>query len=144
MKITSPAFGRYQTIPERYTCEGGNIHPALNFEDVPETAKSLALITEDPDQPMVTWIHWVVFNMPPGTRKLDPGKTPPGIEGTTSFGKTGYGGPCPPAGSHRYYFKLYALDSMLQLPPSADAKALLYAMHGHELASAQLIGVYAR
>lgn len=144
MKITSPAFAGYQTIPVQYTCDGANISPPLEFAGVPADARSLALIVDDPDAPMGTWTHWVVFNIPPTVQGTRSGIAPPGVEGTTSFGKTQYGGPCPPSGTHHYYFKLYALDAVINLPASADAKALVGAMHGHEVATAQLIGLYSK
>jgi Raf kinase inhibitor-like YbhB/YbcL family protein len=144
MTITSPAFAGYQTIPAQYTCEGANISPPLGFEGVPGSAKSLALIVDDPDAPMGTWTHWVVFNIPPTVQGTRSGEAPPGVEGMNSFGKAMYGGPCPPAGTHHYYFKLYALDSTIGLPRTADAQALIRAMHGHEIATAHLVGLYTK
>lgn len=144
MRIQSLAFTHNQQIPSKYTCDGENINPPLTFSDIPEGAKSLALINDDPDAPVGTWIHWTVWNIPPQTKEVKENGKPEGVEGTTSFGKPGYGGPCPPSGTHRYFFKLYALDTILELNTSATKQDLEEAMAGHILAQGELIGLYAR
>jgi Raf kinase inhibitor-like YbhB/YbcL family protein len=144
MKLTSPAFENNQEIPSEYTCDGADISPELNIGDVPENAKSLALIMDDPDAPGGTWVHWVVWNIPPDTKKIAKDAEPEGIQGTTSFGKQGYGGPCPPSGTHRYIFKLYALDTTLDLEEGSDKKELEAAMQGHIIEKTELTGPYKR
>ena len=150
MKLTSSDFQQGGGIPSRYTCDGQNVSPPLAWEDVPAVAKSLALISDDPDAPMGTWVHWVLWNLPPDTRQLGEGfptgaTLPDGaMQGTTDFGRTGYGGPCPPSGAHRYFFKLYALDAMLSLKPGSTKAQLEAAMNGHILAQAELMGTYQR
>jgi len=145
MQITSTAFEAGQTIPSKYTCDGENINPPITILDVPEGTKSLVLIFDDPDAPAGTWIHWLVWNIAPSTGIILENSVPQGaIEGTTSFGKTGYGGPCPHSGEHRYFFKIYALDTMLNLDSSIDIAALETAMEGHILDKAELMGVYSR
>ena len=115
MKITSPAFQHTKEIPSEYTCDGSDVSPELNIEGVSENAKSLVLINDDPDAPGRTWDHWIVFNIPAHVTKIEKGKEPEGVAGTNGWGRTGYGGPCPPSGTHRYCFKLYALDTDLEL-----------------------------
>ncbi|MBI5466490.1 MAG: YbhB/YbcL family Raf kinase inhibitor-like protein [Candidatus Kerfeldbacteria bacterium] len=145
MTITSSAFKPNESIPPRYTCDGENISPALEFFEVPENTQSLALIVDDPDAPAGTWTHWIVWNINPGIKQITEGATPLGAtEGTTSFGKPGYGGPCPPSGQHRYVFKLYALDTVLDLKPSANVAALQSALSSHTIGQAQLMGRYRR
>lgn len=145
MKITSPSFGHNQNIPPKYTCDGENINPPLQFSDIPAAAKSLVLISDDPDAPMGTWVHWTIWNIDPKITEIVENNVPDGaIEGTTSFGKTGYGGPCPPSGVHRYFFKLYALDEKIDLPTSAKKEDLEKAIQQHILASAEIIGLYTR
>lgn len=145
MKITSSSFAHNQNIPPKYTCDGENINPPLQFSDIPADAKSLVLISDDPDAPMGTWVHWILWNIDPKTTEISEKSVPAGaIEGTTSFGETGYGGPCPPSGVHRYFFKLYALDTKLDLPISAKKEDLEKAMQQHILASAEMIGLYTR
>lgn len=145
MRITSSAFSHNERIPKKYTCDGENVSPALRFEDVPKEAKSLVLIVDDPDAPAKTWVHWVVYDIDPTTIDAPESATPPaGIEGTTDFGRPGYGGPCPPSGTHRYFFKLYALDSQLLLAPGQGKAMVEQAMEGHILANAELIGLYER
>ena len=145
MKILSPAFEANQTIPPKYTCDGENINPPLQIYDVPAGAKSLVLIFDDPDAPMGTWVHWTIWNIPPETKEIGENSAPIGaVEGITSFGSRGYGGPCPPSGTHRYFFKLYALDAMLDLPQSAKASDIKKAMKSHILDNAELIGLYKR
>ncbi len=142
VKLSSPAFADKQGIPPDYTCDGADRIPPLEISDVPPTAKSLALVMDDPDAPMGTWDHWVVWNIPPETKRID--AEPEGVAGKNSWGKTGYGGPCPPSGTHRYYFKVYALDTMLDIPAGSNKASLLSAMRGHVLAEASLMGTYQR
>jgi Raf kinase inhibitor-like YbhB/YbcL family protein len=150
MKLTSSAFAEGAMIPAKYTCDGQDISPPLVWADVPAGSAALALICDDPDAPAGTWVHWVAFNLAPGTGGLPEGvpadKTlqTGGIQGANSGRRIGYGGPCPPSGTHRYFFKLYALDSLLSLSSSATARDLQAAMKGHILAEAQLMGRYKR
>ena len=150
MKLTSPAFTEEGMIPAQYTCNGADISPPLAWEEVPEDAKSLALIVDDPDAPVGTWVHWVLYNLPASTRELKENITktkilPDGaMQGTNDFRKIGYNGPCPPGGTHRYFFKLYALDEMVDLNPGARKKDLVDAMKGHILAECQLMGKFSR
>ena len=144
MKLTSPAFENNGKIPSEYTCDGSGTSPELNIEDVPKNAKSLVLINDDPDAPVGTWDHWIVFNIPPTTAKIEKGDEPEGLGGKNSWGRTGYGGPCPPSGVHRYFFKLYALDAMLNLKEGAAKKEIENAMQGHIIAKAELMGTYKR
>lgn len=145
MKITSSAFENSDSIPAKYTCDGNDINPPLIFSDIPENAQSLVLIMDDPDAPMGTWVHWIVWNIDPGARGIPENSVPKGsIEGKTSWGRSGYGGPCPPSGTHHYFFKLYALDTQLDLSSDADKPQLEQAMQGHILAQAELIGPYQR
>jgi Raf kinase inhibitor-like YbhB/YbcL family protein len=150
LTITSPAFAHQAAIPIRYTCDGEDLSPPLEWSDPPPGTESLALVADDPDAPRGTWVHWVIYNIPAQARGL-PEALPADLEladgsvqGRNSWPKTGYGGPCPPSGTHRYYFKLYALDTMLDLESGESKKSLLQAMKGHILAEAQLLGTYAR
>lgn len=142
MQITSSAFEDNGSIPSRYTCDAENVNPPLEFAEIPEETQSLALIVDDPDAPAKVWVHWLVWNMPPETASLQENATPPGTEGTTDFQSTGWGGPCPPSGTHRYILKLYALDTQLQLDSSATKADLEAAMEGHILDQAKLVGLY--
>ena len=145
MKLVSSAFENQQVIPDAYTCQGAKVNPPLQFLEVPDLAKSLVLLVDDPDAPLGTWVHWVVFNMEPRTLGIEENKKPSsGIEGMTSFGNTHYGAPCPPSGTHRYFFKLYALDTRLKLTQSADKEAVEEAMQGHVLDQAELVGLYSK
>lgn len=150
LKITSPAFEEGGMIPRAYTCDGPNISPPLKFEETPEGAKSMALICDDPDAPVGIWVHWVLFDLPPEIKGLDehvpPEKTLKNgaIHGINDFKKLGYGGPCPPSGTHRYFFRVYALDKKLGLPSGASKKDILKAMEGHVLADGYLMGKYKR
>ena len=151
MKLTSPAFNEGDTIPKKYTCDGEDISPALNWQGVPKETMSLALICDDPDAPHGTWVHWVLFNLAAEVTELREHVTPvkePGIlasQGVNDFKHIGYGGPCPPAGKpHRYFFKLYALDRRLDLEAGATKQQLEAAMKGHILAEGQLMGTYGR
>ena len=147
MKISTMAFAPESSIPAEYTCDGANTSPALSWQGAPEGTKSFALIVDDPDAPKGTWVHWVVYNISADAQSLV-APLPENIrQGKTSFGKSGYGGPCPPKGNtpHRYFFRLYALDNMLNLPPeTTDSTALKDAMEGHVLATAELMGRYGR
>jgi len=150
LEITSSAISEGEMIPTRYTCDGPDVSPDLAWSGVPDTAQSLALICDDPDAPMGTWVHWVLFNIPAGTSGL-PAEIPPDTtlengarHGTNDFRRLGYGGPCPPGGTHRYFFKLYALDTELDLASGITKAQLLEAMEGHILAEAQLMGKYKR
>lgn len=145
MQLRSPDFENKEMIPTRYTCEGENISPELDIQGVPEAAKSLALLVDDPDAPSGTWTHWLVWNFEPHTVRIPAGHVPAGgVEGTTSFGKSGYGGPCPPSGIHRYFFKLFALDVELDLSTESRVEEFIKAIDGHVLAQAELIGLYSR
>lgn len=144
MKITSPVFENNKPIPSKYTCNGENVNPPLAFSDVPENTKSLVLIVDDPDAPSGTWIHWVIFNIPKEVRTITENSMPEGIQGITSFGKSGYGGPCPPSGTHRYFFKLYALDTMLSLTEKENRKTVEDAMQNHIITGAEIIGLYSK
>src|SRR3989338_10772723 len=143
MTLSTTAFSDGEAIPSSFTCMGRNIAPPLSISDVPAQTKSLSLIMDDPDAPSGMFVHWVVWNIPPGIKELGHG-IKAGIHGMTDFGRIGYGGPCPPSGKHRYYFKLYALDCMLQLSEHAGKRELEQAMKGHILAQAQLMGTYTR
>ncbi len=144
MKLASPAFADNGAIPPEYTCDGADLSPPLVISDVPSNAKSLALIMDDPDAPMGTFVHWVVWNIPPETREIRKGSEPDGVQGRTDFRKLGYGGPCPPSGTHRYFFKLYALDTKFSLPEGSTKKDLERAMQGHIIEQVQLMGTYKR
>lgn len=138
-------FENEEHIPSTYSCDGANLNPPLVFIDVPKTAQSLALIMYDPDALAGSWTHWTVWNIKPETKEIMENSVPQGaVEGITNFGKTGYGGPCPPEGRHRYIFRLYALDQMLNLSPSTDRMALENAMKGHVLEWNELTGIYER
>jgi len=145
MKISSPAFENNGTIPAKYTCDGENISPPLQFEGISENAQSLTLIMDDPDAPAGTWVHWTAWNIDPKTQGFNEGSAPQGtVEGVTSFGSSGYGGPCPPSGTHRYFFKIYALNKKIDLSPQADKSKLEEVMNDHVLAKGELIGLYGR
>lgn len=149
MRITSDLFEEGGKIPARYTCDGEGISPPLEFHDLPAGALSLVLLMDDPDVPPSVrsdrmWDHWVVFNIPPSTRRVKEGVAPHGILGAGTGGDCCYMGPCPPDREHRYYFKLYALDCMLSLGKGATKKEVQEAMHGHILAEAHLMGRYER
>jgi len=145
MKITSPVFGHNQKIPSKYTCDGENLSPPLEISGVPEGAKSMVLIMDDPDATHGLWVHWVLWNISPDTKEIPENSVPAGAaEGMTSFGKPGYGGPCPPSGTHRYFFKLCALNKKLELSPSAEKVELEEVMAGQVLDQAELIGLYSR
>lgn len=142
MRLSSPEFEHNQLIPEKFTCDGEDVNPTLNIEDIPLETKSLALIVDDPDAPMGTWVHWVMFDIPVISKIGE--NSIPGIQGTNDFRKLDYGGPCPPSGTHRYFFKLYALDCELNLEEGVSKKDVEEAMQGHILAQTELIGLYRR
>jgi Raf kinase inhibitor-like YbhB/YbcL family protein len=142
LSVTSPAFGNNQLTPKRYTCDGEDVNPPLSIGKVPEGTRTLALIVDDPDAPMGTWDHWIVWNIPP-TSKIEE-NTVPGVEGLNDFRKHSYGGPCPPSGTHRYFFKIYALDTQLNIPVNSRKRDLEGAMKGHMLAKGELVGLYRR
>lgn len=148
--LTSEAFRQEEMIPRRYTCDDENISPPLQWQQPPSGTMSFALIADDPDAPRGTFVHWVIFNIPADSRSLDEA-VPVARElangsrqGLNSASNNGYTGPCPPSGTHRYFFKLYALDTMLDLPAEANKEELLAAMEGHILAQAELMGRYSR
>jgi Raf kinase inhibitor-like YbhB/YbcL family protein len=151
LQITSTAFSEGQPVPAKYSCEGSDISPPLAWTNAPANTKSFALIADDPDAPMGTWVHWVLYDLPPSTNALpeDVAKTQyiagNAKQGLNSWPRLGYGGPCPPPGKpHRYFFKLYALDRMLDLKPGLTKKDVEAAMEGHVLAEGQLMGTYQR
>jgi Raf kinase inhibitor-like YbhB/YbcL family protein len=151
IQLTSSAFAEGKPIPAKYTCDGADVSPPLAWSNVPEGTKSLVLISDDPDAPVGTWVHWVIYNIPPDATDLAEGVpksevlTNGATQGMTDFKRIGYGGPCPPRGGpHRYFFKLYALDTGLELKPGATKQELLRAMEGHILAEGQLMGTYQR
>ncbi len=149
-ELTSTAFGNGDSIPTKYTCDDQDISPPLQWRDPPEGTRSFALICDDPDAPVGTWVHWVLYNPPASARDLpeavplDADLTGGGRHGQNSWRRPGYGGPCPPGGTHRYFFKLYALDAELELAAGASKEQLLAAMNGHILASTETRGVYSR
>jgi len=140
MRLTSPEFNHNELIPKKFTCQGSDVNPTLIIHDVPKDAKSLALIVDDPDAPVGTWVHWVVFDMPV-TFKINEDSIP-GKQGINDFRKRNYGGPCPPFGTHRYFFKIYALDTELNLKEGITKQQLEKAMETHILDKAELIGLY--
>jgi hypothetical protein len=150
MKLTSPAFEDEGMIPSRFTCDDINVSPPLKWESAPAGTKSFALICDDPDAPVGTWVHWVIFNIPPAIHELPENVLPDktlkngAVQGKNDFRKLGYGGPCPPGGTHRYYFKLYALDMELNLSSGILKVDLLGAIRNHILAECQLMGKYKR
>ena len=140
--VSSPSFGNNKLIPAKYTCDGENVNPPLTIEGLPEVTKSLALIVDDPDAPMGTWDHWVVWNILPSSKIGE--NTVPGTEGVNTYRRHSYGGPCPPSGTHRYFFKVYALDTMLDLSSNATKNDVEKAIKGHVLAKGELVGLYSR
>lgn len=139
-RLISTVFSHNGHIPPQYTCEGENINPPLIVENIPEKTKTLALIVEDPDAPRGVFTHWIVWNIYPNEAIAE--RSNPGISGTNDFGKTGYGGPCPPSGEHRYFFRVFALDGELDLLAGSTKEELLNAMKGHIIAEADLMGLY--
>jgi Raf kinase inhibitor-like YbhB/YbcL family protein len=144
MKITSSAFQEGGNIPSKFTCDGSDTSPPLQITGVPSEAKSLVLIADDPDAPSGLFTNWLVWNIPPQTNSIAEGGAPKGVHGTNDFGKSGYKGPCPPPGTHRYSFKIFALDRELDLRALAKRSQVDAAMKGHVIAQGELVGRYAR
>ena len=144
MKITSSAFHEGGNIPSKFTCDGSDTSPPLQITGVPSEAKSLVLIADDPDAPGGLFTHWLVWNIPPQTNSIAEGSAPKGVQGTNDFGKSGYRGPCPPPGTHRYAFKVFALDRELDLRSGAKRGQVDGAMKGHIIAQGELVGRYAK
>ena len=144
MKITSSAFQEGGNIPSKFTCDGSDTSPPLQITGVPSEAKSLVLIADDPDAPSGLFTHWLIWNIPPQTNSISEGSAPKGVHGINDFGKPDYKGPCPPPGTHRYSFKIYALDRELDLRGGAKRSQLDAAMKGHVVAQGVLVGRYAR
>jgi len=142
LTVSSPAFENNKLIPAKYTCDGDNVNPPLTIEGVPDETKSLVLIVDDPDCPTGAWDHWIVWNIP-ATSKIEENAVP-GTEGINTARKHSYGGPCPPSGTHRYFFKVYALDTKLGLSPNSRKKDVEKAMQGYILAKGELVGLYRR
>lgn len=150
IKLTSTAFKEGELIPRQHTCDGVNVSPSLEWSGVPKSAKTIAIVADDPDAPSGTWVHWVLYDLPadnigmvenlPATDELRAG----GFQGKNDFGKIGYGGPCPPSGTHRYFFKIYALDSELSLKAGATKAEVEKSMEGHVVSQGQLMGTYRR
>lgn len=150
ISLKSGSFKEGGFIPKKYTCDGENISPPLEWNGTPEGTKSIAIICDDPDAPMGTWVHWVIYNIPSSVNNLKENIPPEKvledgtIQGKNDFKKTGYGGPCPPNGIHRYYFKIYALNTALALTPGLTKGELLHAMEGHIISEGRLMGKYSR
>ncbi len=145
MEIESPVFKNNKLIPSKYTCDGENVNPPLLIGDVPENAKSLVLIVDDPDASRGAFVHWTVWNIDPGIKEIKEDSCPQNaVEGRTDFGRPGYGGPCPPSGTHRYFFKLFALNTTLDFDTSTEAADLEREIEDNILAKTQLVGLYRR
>jgi Raf kinase inhibitor-like YbhB/YbcL family protein len=150
IEVRSSAFGDGDRLPSDFTCEGADMSPPIQWSGVPANAQSLTVIVEDPDALAGNWTHWLVYDLPPSMTQLPSGipegemLSNGGLQGRTDFGKPGYGGPCPPSGEHRYFFRIYALDAMLRLQPGISRQELLEAMQGHILAEGVLMGTYER
>lgn len=145
MEITSPAFGLNELIPKRYTCDGENISPPLEFYNVPSDAESLVLIVEDPDAQTGTFTHWTLWNIRPHLNGIGEGNAPEGaVEGVTTAGRAGYTGPCPPSGTHRYFFRLFAITGMLDIPETTRPDILEDILKGRIVSYAEIMGTYAR
>jgi Raf kinase inhibitor-like YbhB/YbcL family protein len=148
--MTSPAFSQGEPIPTQYTCDGEDISPPLAWQNPPEDTQSFALIADDPDAPSGTWVHWVLYNLPADARGVPQGVPTEnelsggGQHGSNSWNRLGYGGPCPPGGTHRYFFKLYAVDTILDLEPGVRKDALTQGLDGHVLAQTEIMGTYSR
>ncbi len=146
----SPAFKNGQPVPKLYTCDGDDISPPLDWRNLPDSVESIAIICDDPDAPMGTWIHWVIYNISSENdgiaENIPKDKNPGGgiKQGKNSWGRIGYGGPCPPRGTHRYFFKLYAVDCILPLDAGATKMEVLEAMRGHLMGQAEIMGTYSR
>lgn len=144
MKLTSVAFEHNGQIPEKYSCRGEDINPPLQITDIPKTAKSLVLIVDDPDAPMGTWDHWIMYNIPP-INSISENSVPSGaMQGRNSFSKLKYGGPCPPSGTHRYFFKLFALNSTLDLSEGVSKQEILLAIQDKIVDKSELIGLFTK
>ena len=149
-ELTSPGFAHEESIPSKYTCDGEDVSLPLQWGDPPQGTRGFALIMDDPDAPAGTWVHWVLYGLPADARALPEGVAPDaeltggGRHGENSWGRLGYGGPCPPSGTHRYFFKLYALDAALDMDSGVSKEQLLQATEGHILAQAELMGTYSR
>lgn len=144
VKIES-VFGNNERVPQKYTCDGEDVNPPLKFSDIPPDSESLVIITDDPDSPSKTWVHWVIWNISPDRKEIQEGKIPEEAEeGLNDFGECGYRGPCPRKGSHRYQFKIYALDIFLNLPTESTKEDVERAISGHVIAKAALTGIYSR
>jgi len=145
LQISSPAFQNNGNIPRQYTCDGKDINPPLMIANCPQGTKSIALICDDPDAPVGIWVHWVIWNIFPDVKEIKENIVPTGaIVGVNDFRQNRYGGPCPPSGTHRYFFKVYALDTMLGISPNASKADLEKTMKGHILGQGQLVGLYKR
>lgn len=150
LDVVSPAFASGGMIPRKHTCDGEDVSPEISWSGAPAETRSFALICDDPDAPAGTWVHWVVFNLPAGVSRLpeampaEPALPNGGRQGKNDFRRLGYGGPCPPSGTHRYFFKVYALDRLLDLDPGATKAQVEAAMKGHVLAEGSLMGRYRR
>ncbi len=142
LKVTSPVFTNNGFIPRHYTCDGEDVNPPLSIEGLPEGTKSLVLVIDDPDAPIGTWDHWIVWNIPP-VPKIEEDSVP-GIEGLNDFRRHSYGGPCPPSGTHRYFFKVYALDITLSISQNSRKKDVERTITGHILAKGEIVGLYSR
>jgi hypothetical protein len=148
--ITSSAFQQGKAIPAQFTCDGADISPPISWQGVPQATRSIVLISDDPDAPVGTWVHWVCYDIPPTVDSLAQNMPKAdtlscgGKQGMTDFRRIGYGGPCPPSGTHRYFFKVYALDILLNLPAGKTKKEIETAMKGHILGQGELMGVYSR
>jgi Raf kinase inhibitor-like YbhB/YbcL family protein len=144
MKITSSGFQQGANIPSKFSCDGANTSPPLQIQEIPPAAKSLVLIVDDPDAPSGLFTHWIAWNISPQTSTVPEGSLPKGMHGTNDFGKSDYSGPCPPSGTHRYFFKIFALDQELNLAAGAKRAQLDAAMKGHVIAQGELMGRYSR
>ena len=144
MRLSSPEFIHEGSIPSKFTCDGDNINPQLSIAEVPLGTQSLVLIVDDPDAPVGLWVHWIVYNIPPGIDSISEDAAISWDQGLTSFKRKGYGGPCPPDGKHRYFFTLYALDVDLELGEAPTKDMVEQAMEGHVLDQAVLMGRYTR
>ena len=144
MKVTSSAFQEGRNMPSKFTCDGSDTSPPLQITGIPSESKSLVLIVDDPDAPSGLFTHWLVWNIPPQINLIAEGNAPKGVQGANDFGKSGYRGPCPPPGTHRYSFKIFALDRELELRPGAKRSEVDSAMKGHVVAQGELVGRYAR
>jgi hypothetical protein len=144
IKLTSPAFKQGEKIPVKFTCDGADTNPPLEIGEIPSSAKALALVVDDPDAPGGVFTHWIVWNIDPKTSTIAEAIKSAGIEGKNDFGKSGYGGPCPPQGTHRYYFRVFALDRQLDLNAGANRKRLTVALNGHVIGKGELMGRYSK